>query len=155
MSVHILKHGAALCGLPGIPATWADGERWMPFDVTQNARTCELDGVDFCKACVKAIAEPEASGGMMAASNTTTLRDWTCNDCGGSPHKHICPRDHAKLAKDYAKLADDHGRLKGTATSAHVAITKLCREHYGDNFKDWPDHAQSIINQLGIWGCHP
>ena len=51
MSVHILKHGLALCCL-GSPSQWRDGDRWMPFQVAENSRTCELDGVDFCKACV-------------------------------------------------------------------------------------------------------
>jgi hypothetical protein len=27
--LHILRHGASLCGLPGVPADWPDGHKWI------------------------------------------------------------------------------------------------------------------------------
>lgn len=38
--IHILFHGLALCGLPGIPAEWPDGDRWVSVD-DKDKSTCE------------------------------------------------------------------------------------------------------------------
>lgn len=30
--IHILKHGQAMCGKPGVPGDWKDGHRWIGFN---------------------------------------------------------------------------------------------------------------------------
>jgi len=37
--IHILHHGAALCGLAGVPSEWPDGHRWVSVEDKSRA-TC-------------------------------------------------------------------------------------------------------------------
>ena len=38
--IHILFHGLALCGQPGIPAEWPNGDRWVSVDDKEKS-TCQ------------------------------------------------------------------------------------------------------------------
>lgn len=41
MIVHILQEGRAICGLPGLPVDWPEGNVWIAFDDPDAARaTC-------------------------------------------------------------------------------------------------------------------
>jgi hypothetical protein len=47
--VHILHHGVALCGQPGLPSTWPLGQRWVRL---------EDDGAT-CRGCIAAAGQRE------------------------------------------------------------------------------------------------
>lgn len=77
-----------------------------------------------------------------------------CDNCKRSADEHPCPQE---LADERERAADEReraSRLKSTATTAHSVIRQLCRDNYGENFADWPEPAQRIINQLDVWGAH-
>jgi len=44
--VHVLLHGAALCGLRGLPSDWPDGHRWVGIEDKRRAT---------CAACKRAV----------------------------------------------------------------------------------------------------
>jgi hypothetical protein len=58
-------------------------------------------------------------------------------------------------SEETKKAHEDLAKLKNVATSAHVVITKLCRETYGDKRKNWPEKAKETLDMLDLWGCHP
>lgn len=47
-TIHLLRGGLALCGLPGMPRDWPLGHRWTSFRSPEDAT---------CSACVGALAE--------------------------------------------------------------------------------------------------
>lgn len=66
LTVHILRHGIAVCELDGVPATWPAGHRWVEPDQLQDA-TCEvcLDHLTkekkFIKPAMPIPEEPDAT----------------------------------------------------------------------------------------------
>lgn len=51
LAVHILMHGASLCGMPGLPYSWPYGHRWVSFETVDH----EPDSVRglVCKPCMQ------------------------------------------------------------------------------------------------------
>lgn len=50
--------------------------------------------------------------------------------------------------------AEETVKFMRVGLRAHIVIRKLCMEHYGPKFKDWPEDARDVLNTLAIWGCH-
>lgn len=46
--VHILKHGSAYCGQPGLPADWPDDHAWIGHDDEEHLVRAD------CAACLEA-----------------------------------------------------------------------------------------------------
>lgn len=51
MATHILAHGTSLCGLPGVPADWPDGESWVAFIDEEALRRAD------CVPCLEILRE--------------------------------------------------------------------------------------------------
>lgn len=66
LTVHVLRHGLAVCELEGVPAMWPDGHRWTAPDQLQDA-TCKvcLDQLSkekkFLKPSVPIPEDPDAT----------------------------------------------------------------------------------------------
>jgi len=53
--VHILKHGYAMCGRPGIPSTWEPKEYFLSFEDPAAKRVAN------CQACLRHLQAHEDS----------------------------------------------------------------------------------------------
>lgn len=58
MTVHILKHGRALCGQPGMPVEWPEDHKWVSFEDEANLHEVDCPG---CREAFKPPAEGEGS----------------------------------------------------------------------------------------------
>ncbi len=52
--IHILKHGKALCGKPGVPGDWEDGHRWLRFDRPDHF---EEQSPFMCQSCISVFTQ--------------------------------------------------------------------------------------------------
>lgn len=57
--VHILHHGLALCGQPGLPCSWPKGHAWTRLDEA-HAATCSGCKAAYEKRCETAEHRDEA-----------------------------------------------------------------------------------------------
>lgn len=53
--VHILRHGAALCGQAGVPAEWPENHRWVSVGQHENPGPRGRPGC-MCAECETALA---------------------------------------------------------------------------------------------------
>jgi hypothetical protein len=85
--------------------------------------------------------------------------DASLSDLGGSLEAPLSEEELSALWRSGPTAsglsARETRKIMSVCLSSHIAITRLCRENYGDKFKDWPEHAQRIPNTLSMWGCSP
>lgn len=66
---HILYHGAALCGQPGLPKDWPEGEKWVYADDLAHV-TCPS-----CKVAIGLLEEGATAGGAELDLSDSHLSD--------------------------------------------------------------------------------
>lgn len=69
MPVHILRHGRTLCGMPGVPADWPEGHKWVGL----NDEGLADDAT--CRKCIRRLLNPEVTPPPVY-KKPMTLRHW-------------------------------------------------------------------------------
>jgi hypothetical protein len=74
VTVHVLRHGLALCGA-GVPASWPAGDRWVSEGDNVHADASCLD-------CIAAVGVRGACGPARGCSGTGVIPDYTDSGSG-------------------------------------------------------------------------
>lgn len=53
LTVHVLHHGRALCGKPGVPGKWEPGHKWVRLDSDESGPRSAVN----CDGCMRALHE--------------------------------------------------------------------------------------------------
>jgi hypothetical protein len=80
--IHILRHGRAVCGKPGMPGDWQDGDKWIaPTD--DELKDPNIANRVSCHDCLRGGPPPVLCG---------TCQHCDADDCLlGLTYKHPCP----------------------------------------------------------------
>ena len=95
MMIHVLHHGAAFCGQPGLPKDWPEGDRWVGLDHPELSN---------CHRCLEAVV------GMKDRPKNPPVPGWGVLDADGRRIVWHVPEEEARAVyteKTHAVLVRD------------------------------------------------
>ena len=150
LTVHVLRHGLAICGLDGVPAMWPDGHRWTYPDQLQDAT---------CKACLDQLSKEKQFIKPALSMPTPDLSAEEASPDDETKEDPRGPNRHIKLIRSLDEIAArikqlEAGKSDWAGFEREDLVIRLDFEHAkaylnpGETEETWGPLDQDVYHRM-------